>query len=249
MVMTTTGDRAIWLKERSALSALDAATLAALSEHLELRRVSPHQEVVIADTPPEGLYILATGRLEHKPGASQPMSFFAGFGAQSAIAPFRGTGRKKTIVSLSECRFWFISADQFQALKADYPEIIQVFSQQIAAELRQVASQLTYEQERQDILRPYLVTKARRGVIGRSRYAKRLRQQIRDAFKNCQDDCGSVLVFGEPGTEKRQHRRADSLWFRFSTAAHHQGRLCAIAGQWGRPVWSRGWQTRTPGGP
>jgi len=75
---------------------------------------------------------------------------------------------EKTIVSLSECRFWFISADQFQALKADYPEIIQVFSQQIAAELRQVASQLTYEQERQDILRPYLVTKARRGVIGRS---------------------------------------------------------------------------------
>jgi len=201
MVMTTTGDRAIWLKERSALSALDAATLAALSEHLELRRVSPHQEVVIADTPPEGLYILATGRLEHKPGASQPMSFLPG-SVLNLRSLLLGEPVEKTIVSLSECRFWFISADQFQALKADYPEIIQVFSQQIAAELRQVASQLTYEQERQDILRPYLVTKARRGVIGRSRYAKRLRQQIRDAFKNCQDDCGSVLVFGEPGTEK-----------------------------------------------
>jgi transcriptional regulator with AAA-type ATPase domain len=30
----------------------------------------------------------------------------------------------------------------------------------------------------------------------------RLRQQIREAFKDCQDDCGSVLIFGEPGVEK-----------------------------------------------
>ena len=35
-------------------------------------------------------------------------------------------------------------------------------------------------------------------MIGRSRYAVRLRSQIRDAFDTCQ----SVLVFGEPGLEK-----------------------------------------------
>lgn len=201
MVMTTVSDRAIWLRERSALSALDDETLAALSERLELRQMSPHQEVVMADTPPDGLYILETGRLEHKPGVSRPMSFLPG-SVLNLRSLLLGEPVDKTVLTLSHCRFWFVPAEQFQQLKSEHPEIMQVFSQQIAAELRQVASQLTYEQERQDILRPYLVTKARRGVIGRSRYAQRLRQQIRDAFKNCQDDCGSVLVFGEPGTEK-----------------------------------------------
>jgi transcriptional regulator with AAA-type ATPase domain len=78
---------------------------------------------------------------------------------------------EKTILTLSDCQFWFIPVQIFQELKVQYPDIIQAFSQQITAELRQMASQLSYEQERQDILRPYLVTKARRGVIGHSRYA------------------------------------------------------------------------------
>jgi len=201
MVATTISDRVIWLKERSALSVLDESTLAALSERLETRRVPPHQEVVIADTPPDGLYILESGRLEHKPGASSPMSFLPG-SVLNLRSLLLNEPVEKTILTLSDCRFGFISAAAFQALKVEHPEIIQVFSQQIAAELRQIASQLTYEQERQAILRPYLVTKARRGVIGRSRYANRLRQQIREAFKECQDGCGSVLIFGEPGVEK-----------------------------------------------
>lgn len=201
MASTTVSDRIIWLKERSALSALSDEMLAALSQHLELRRLPPHQTVVMADTPPDGLYILETGRLEHKPGASRPMSFLPG-----ALLNLRslllGEPVENTIMTLTHCRFWFMPAAPFQQLKADFPEIMQVFSQRIAAELRQVASQLTYEQERQATLRPYLVTKARRGIIGHSRYAKRLRQQIREAFKNCEDGCGSVLIFGEPGTEK-----------------------------------------------
>ena len=201
MGVTAVGDRIIWLKERSALSALNEATLEALSQQVEFRWMPPHREIVVADTPPEGLYILETGRLEHKPGSTNPVSFLPG-----AVLNLRslllGEPVEKTILTLSDCRLWFIPAETFQQLKAQYPEIIQIFSQQIAAELRQVASQLSYEQERQDILRPYLVTKARRGVIGRSRFANRLRQQIRDAFKDCQKDCGSVLIFGEPGTEK-----------------------------------------------
>jgi transcriptional regulator with AAA-type ATPase domain/NAD-dependent dihydropyrimidine dehydrogenase PreA subunit len=201
MGITTTSDRVIWLKERSVLSALDEPILAALSEHMERRRVPPHQEVVIADTPPDGLYLLETGRLEHKPGSPTPMSFLPG-SVLNLRALLLSEPVEKTILTLSDCQFWFIPVQIFQELKVQYPDIIQAFSQQITAELRQMASQLSYEQERQDILRPYLVTKARRGVIGHSRYANRLRQQIREAFKDCQDDCGSVLIFGEPGVEK-----------------------------------------------
>ncbi|MBE7381045.1 MAG: sigma 54-interacting transcriptional regulator [Leptolyngbya sp. SIO1E4] len=197
MVITAVRDRVIWLQERSALSGLDEKTLIALSEQLVARKIPPHREVIIADTPPDGLYILETGRLEHKPGASNPMSFLPGsvFNLRSLLL---AEPVEKTVLTLSTCRFWFVSAEKFQTLTTQYPDIIQIFSQQIAAELRQIASQLTYEQERQAILRPYLVTKARRGVIGRSRYANRLRQQIRDAF----DNCGAILLFGEPGVEK-----------------------------------------------
>ncbi|MEO1297342.1 MAG: hypothetical protein AAFW75_16475, partial [Cyanobacteria bacterium J06636_16] len=58
MITTAVSDRVIWLQERSALSGLDKDTLVALSEQLETRRIRPHREVVIADTPPDGLYIL-----------------------------------------------------------------------------------------------------------------------------------------------------------------------------------------------
>jgi transcriptional regulator with AAA-type ATPase domain/NAD-dependent dihydropyrimidine dehydrogenase PreA subunit len=201
MMGMTDRDHQIWLQERSALSGLDADTMAAMAAAMATRYLPPHQEVVIADTPPEGLYVLESGRLEHKPGRSAPMSFIPG-----AVLNLRSLLLKepvdKTIVTLSECRFGFIPTAQFQLLQAQYPNIVQFFSRQIAAELQQLALQLTYEQERQEILRPYLVTKARRGVIGRSRYAVRLRQQIRDAFKDCADGCGSVLIFGEPGVEK-----------------------------------------------
>ncbi|MBD0395710.1 MAG: sigma 54-interacting transcriptional regulator, partial [Microcoleus sp. C1-bin4] len=79
-----------------------------------------------------------------------------------------------------------------------YPEIAQAFSPQLAAELAKLSSQLSYEQERQAILRPYLVSRAKRGIIGKSRYAVCLRQQIKKAG----EDRKSALIFGEPGLEK-----------------------------------------------
>lgn len=197
MVTTLVIDRVIWLKERTALGDLEEEILIALSDRLKPCQLPPHQEVVRADTPPSGLYILESGRLEHKPGCSAAMSFLPG-SVLNLRSLLLGEAVDKTILTLSPCRFWFLPAAQFQTLMVQHPAIIQTVSQQMAAELRQVASQLTYEQERQVVLRPYLVTRARRGVIGRSRYAQRLRQQIREAF----DDGGAVLIFGEPGVEK-----------------------------------------------
>ncbi len=68
----------------------------------------------------------------------------------------------------------------------------------LAQEVADLSSKLTFEQERQTILRPYLVTRAKRGIVGRSRYAVRLRQEIKKAT----DSRDSVLIFGEPGLEK-----------------------------------------------
>ena len=105
---------------------------------------------------------------------------------------------QRTVKTLSECHLWVIPAEQFQGLLKAYPEIAQAFSPQLAAELAKLSSQLSYEQERQAILRPYLVSRAKRGIIGKSRYAVRLRQQIKKAA----EDRKSALIFGEPGLEK-----------------------------------------------
>ena len=64
--------------------------------------------------------------------------------------------------------------------------------------LQEVEAQLTYEREQQIALRPYLVPKVRRGIVGTSRYADRLRHEIKSAYEG---DC-AVLIFGEPGLEK-----------------------------------------------
>lgn len=53
-------------------------------------------------------------------------------------------------------------------------------------------------QERSQALQPYLVAKAKRGVIGKSRYAKRLRQEI----KTLSEQRTPVLIVGEPGLDK-----------------------------------------------
>jgi len=47
-------------------------------------------------------------------------------------------------------------------------------------------------------LQPYLVTKVERGIIGKSRYANRLRKEI----KNASADRQPVIVQGEPGLDK-----------------------------------------------
>jgi transcriptional regulator with AAA-type ATPase domain/NAD-dependent dihydropyrimidine dehydrogenase PreA subunit len=65
-------------------------------------------------------------------------------------------------------------------------------------QLDQVSHALQYERDRRAALLPYLVTKVRRGIVGNSRYATRLRQEIKQAC----GDRRSVLIFGEPGLEK-----------------------------------------------
>lgn len=197
----TASDAVIWLKERTALSVLSDEVLEAIAPVL-IEKVVPNQtRLVLEDTPPEGLYILKQGRLEgdriNQTGSVWGISLLPGAIVHAQELLF-GQLAQRTVQALSECQVWFIPADKFRELVAKYPEITQTFSQQLAMELAQISSQLTYEQERQTILRPYLVTKAKRGIVGKSRYAVRLRQQIKKAT----EDRRSVLIFGEPGLEK-----------------------------------------------
>lgn len=186
-----------WLQERTALNLCPQDLLEAIAAHLESRTIPIYQNLVNEDSTPDGLYILRSGYLESHSRRLTPLGLLPGslINLQALILDQRV---QETIITLSESEFWFINATDFKKIIAQYPQIPQLFSQQLAKTVEQLSSQLNFEQERQTLLRPYLVSKAKRGVIGKSRYAVRLRTQIKQASQTREP----VLIFGEPGLEK-----------------------------------------------
>jgi len=197
----TPPDLLIWLQERTALAVLSPEVLNAIAQVLEAQVVPANHALVLEDTPPEALYILKKGRIKSD-RTSQTKTVWASSLLPGAVINLQELlleqPAQRTITTITECHLWVVPAVQFRQIVAQYPEISQVVSRQLAQELAQMSSALTYEQERSTALRPYLVTKVKRGIVGTSRYAVRLRQQIREAA----NDRKSVLIFGEPGLEK-----------------------------------------------
>ncbi|BAY09488.1 sigma 54-interacting transcriptional regulator [Calothrix sp. NIES-2098] len=196
----TSPDTVIWLQERTPLGILSPAVLEAIAQVMELQVVPESSTLVSEGTQPEALYIVQDGHLESetsKTNSALPRGFLPGevINLQELLldelTPF-------TIATLNECHLWVIPAEKFRSLATQYSEINQAFSRLLAQELAEVTSALSYQQERALALRPYLVTKAQRGIVGTSRYAVRLREQIREAASDRQ----SVDIFGEPGLEK-----------------------------------------------
>ncbi len=186
-----------WLIERTALNVLNVTILEAIAQHLQSRTVPPQHTLVQEETPPDGVYILYSGHLESVGDGWRSMSLLPG-SAINLQELLLNQPVQQTLVTLNECEFAFISADNFQALVQQYPEINQAFAQELAEKVESLSAQLSYEQERMTLLQPYLIPKVKRGVVGKSRYAVKLRSQIINAAK----DREPVLIFGEPGLEK-----------------------------------------------
>jgi len=185
----------IWLQERTALGILPIEVVRAIAQVIEEQIVPPGINLVQAGTPPTALYLLITGQLESQTNIA------CGFLPGSVIhlqELLLDEPAACTITTLTECHLWVVPAAEFHTLVREYPEITQALPRLLAQELAQVTSALSYEQERSIALRPYLVTKAQRGIVGKSRYAVRLREQIRQAAHSRK----SVEIFGEPGLEK-----------------------------------------------
>ncbi|GBE94446.1 sigma 54-interacting transcriptional regulator [Nostoc cycadae] len=197
----TSQEIVIWLQEHTTLGILSSAALNAIAQVLEERTLPQGSNLVSAGIPPEALYILKDGQIESDTSNKSNFALACGF-LPGAVINLKelllDELTPSTIIALTECQIWVIPASEFRTLASQYPEITQALSRSLAQELAQVTSALTYEQERSVALRPYLVTKAQRGIVGTSRYAVRLREQIREAAA----DRKSVEIFGEPGLEK-----------------------------------------------
>lgn len=194
-------ERVQWLRENTSLSALSDDALVAIATAIQVEIVQANRRLVLEDTLPPAVYFLKTGHLEsYRTRIDRPVratSLLPG-----SVLYLRelllDEPAERTVITLTDCELWSVPRQTFAELVERYPEISRVFSKQLAAELEEVSSQLAFEQERQTALRPYLMPKVRRGIIGSSRYAVRLRQAIRKASGDRQP----VLIFGEPGLGK-----------------------------------------------
>ncbi|NEU71876.1 cyclic nucleotide-binding domain-containing protein [Hassallia byssoidea VB512170] len=197
----TSKETVTWLQERTALGTLEAEVLNAIAQQIEEQIIPPKTNLVTENTSPEALYILVEGQLESDSSNQANPTLAIGFLPGAVIhlqELLLDQPTQRTITTVTECHVWVVPAEKFRALVSEYPEIFQAVSRQLAQELADLTSAFTYEQERTIALRPYLVTKARRGIVGTSRYAVRLREEIRSSAS----DRKSVLIFGEPGLEK-----------------------------------------------
>lgn len=191
-------DLVSFLQQKTCLSDLSPQILEAIAANLTEQTIAAEQTIVEEDTEPDGLYIVRSGKLSSISQSRSRQSTLLSGTVLNLYALLLNKPTQYRVETLDETQVWFSDRDRFQQLAEQYPEITQAFSQQLATEVEELSQQLLFEQERQTILRPYLVSKAKRGVIGKSRYAVRLRSQIKQASQTRE----SVLVFGEPGLEK-----------------------------------------------
>ncbi|WP_041244963.1 sigma 54-interacting transcriptional regulator [Gloeobacter kilaueensis] len=196
-----TAEAVAWLQQRTVFQALAEPLLTLVAAALEELVVRSGRRLVLEDNAPEALYILIEGRLEgYRTSLNGPATASSLLPGAVVHLPelLLGQRAQRTVITLSDCRLWSIPAVRFRALVAQSPALAEGLTRLLAGEVAQMAAQLSFEQERAAALRPYLIPRARRGIVGKSRYAVTLRAQIRQAAT----DRKPVLLFGEPGLEK-----------------------------------------------
>ena len=197
-----------WLQANTIFKDLPDELVRAIAQCLAPQTLRENQRLILEDTEPDALYILRSGRLEsyrtRKTTAAQVVSLLPGTVLHLRELLLERT-TERTVVALTDCELWRLSGARIKELAQDYLELNQELSQLLAEELAQLSTQLLQEQERQQALRPYLVPKVERGVMGSSRYALRLRKDVREAT-NLEPTADArkppVLIFGEPGLNK-----------------------------------------------
>jgi transcriptional regulator with AAA-type ATPase domain/NAD-dependent dihydropyrimidine dehydrogenase PreA subunit len=190
-----------WLQQSTILGALSTEVLAAIAAQVQEESIPENYRLILENTYPQALYFLYSGRLEsyrsRKTDVADVLSLLPGT-LLHLKELLLDQPVERTVITLSDCSFWKVSREAFVALAEQYPELNRAVSLQLVEELAQVSSQLAFEQERQVRLRSYLVPKTKRGIVGSSRYAKRLREDIQKASADRQP----VIIFGEPGLNK-----------------------------------------------
>ncbi len=199
--------RANWLQTHTIFRDLPNDLVNAIAPCLTTVPFAANRRLILEDTEPDALYILKSGRLEsyrtRKNSAAQVTELEPGY-VLHLRSLLLNEPTSQTLVSLTDCTLWRLDKGRFQELAEEFSELSQELSRLLANELEEVSKQLAQEQERQLALRPYLVARVKRGVVGGSRYAIRLRKDIREATKAEPKSSrrAPILISGEPGLGK-----------------------------------------------
>jgi transcriptional regulator with AAA-type ATPase domain/NAD-dependent dihydropyrimidine dehydrogenase PreA subunit len=224
--MDTATDTEQWLQDHTLFSNLPKELVGAIAPCLQEIPFAANRRLILEDTPPDALYIVRAGQLERYRSQRSSAAQVSELGSGAILhlqELLLDTAASQTVISLSDCLLWRLDKTRFKQLADEFPALNQALSRLLADELEEVAEQLAYEQARQQALRPYLVNRVKRGVVGSSRYAIRLRQDIRAATrleaaeepeersakelekgpeKEPNGRRKPVLIFGEPGLGK-----------------------------------------------
>jgi len=202
-------ERDRWLAQNSLFAQLAPTARQALAEALSEVEVAARQRLVLEDREPTQLIILREGKLEAYrtrflgPAEVTILESGAVLGLRSLLL---NQLNPRTINSKTDCKLWQLSGERLRAVAKAHPELNDLVSRDMAAELASLSAQLAYEQDRQQALRSHEVSRVTRGVIGASRYAQRLRQNVREVSQAEVDPAtgrrSPLLITGEPGLNK-----------------------------------------------
>ncbi|MEN9226512.1 MAG: sigma 54-interacting transcriptional regulator [Thermostichus sp. HHBFW_bins_43] len=204
-------ERAQWLKEQTLFQGLAPEHLYPLAEQLQEQPFRQGETLAMAGTMPDGIRILLEGRWEERDPVSQWQVSLLPGSVVNLVEVLAHQPSRRHVVAVSDGILGWIPAEGVRAWAAAHQDSIPLAradvvtllssraeASELAEALAQMTARLTYEQERQVALRPYLVPKVERGIVGPSRYAVRLRQQVKEAAHSREP----ILIFGEPGLEK-----------------------------------------------
>ncbi len=202
-----TAARTDWLQTHTIFRDLPETLISAIAADLTEISFAANRRFILEDTPANALYILYSGQLESyrtRRTSAAKVNVLEPGAVLHLQELLLNTDATQTLVSLSDCVLWRLDKPQFQQLTTEFLELNKALSRLLASALEDVSEQLAYEQERQQALQPYLITRVKRGVVGSSRYAIRLRKDIREAthLKPQTGRRTPVLIFGEPGLGK-----------------------------------------------
>lgn len=191
-------DAISFLQQKTCLSNLSREIIEAIASLVVEKAVAADKTIIAEDQEPDGLYIVRSGKLFSSTKLGSNNSSLLAGAVLNLYALLLERNTQYRVRTITESKVWFINSFEVKKLIEKYPEIGQSFALELAKEVKQLSEKLELERERQITLRPYLISKAKRGVIGKSRYATRLRSQVKQAAETRE----SVLLFGEPGLEK-----------------------------------------------
>ncbi|WP_338442086.1 sigma 54-interacting transcriptional regulator [Synechococcus elongatus IITB4] len=189
-----------WLAENTLFSGLSERAITAIATELTEVPIESGQLLIDHGTVPTALFILVSGELDRQNPQTGTCDRLLPGSVLNLQEILLRQPINQRVTTAADALIWQLSADQLRAIAADFSELDRHLSVQLAAALDAVTAQLQFEQARLRELQPYVVPKMRRGIVGSSRYAQRLRQDIRQAA--ARRDRQPVLIFGEPGLGK-----------------------------------------------